>query len=108
MEIPQKSEILTISRQPLGNVILPKKGDKYDALSMEVFPFTVVIGAQGTGKSLLSQILYCLRDAPYLIKRYSATNYDIDVDQAVRIVVEGLRTGRLFSRVGDPTIHPER
>jgi energy-coupling factor transporter ATP-binding protein EcfA2 len=108
MKTAEQNEILAISQQPIGNIIPPKKNGKYQSLEMEIFPFTVLIGAQGTGKSLLSQLLYCLRDTPYLINRYAIGEHDLDANRAMRIVVEGLRSGRLFLRTGDPTIKKGR
>lgn len=108
MNLTEQNETLTISQQPLGNVIPPQKNGKYQPLQLEIFPFTVLVGVQGTGKSLVSQVLYGLRDAPYLLKRYAGGENEMDVNRAVRIIVEGLRTGRLFLRTGDPTIKKGR
>lgn len=40
-------------------------------LTFQIAPLTVLIGPQGTGKSLISQLLYFLRDAEYLLSRGS-------------------------------------
>ena len=61
----QKREIqtLTIAEGPLGP-LLPDR--------LEFAPFTVLIGKQGTGKSLLSQVLYLFNHLPYLVPYYAA------------------------------------
>jgi hypothetical protein len=55
---------LTISQGPLGPI---------QPCQVEVAPFTVLIGKQGTGKSLLSQILYFFENLSYLVPYYAAT-----------------------------------
>lgn len=62
---------------------------------IEIRPFTVFIGPQGTGKSLLSQLLYFFRDAPYLLHGYWVAD---GPDASVRRVLEGIRTGDLTNR----------
>ncbi len=61
----QKREIqtLTIAEGPLGP-LLPDR--------LEFAPFTILIGKQGTGKSLLSQVLYLFNHLPYLVPYYAA------------------------------------
>lgn len=64
-------------------------------LTLEIKPLTVFIGPQGSGKSLASQLLYFLRNAPFLVSKYATAS---NPDDAVREIVEGLRTGRLKGR----------
>ncbi len=64
-------------------------------LEIEIRPLTIFIGPQGTGKSLASQLLYFSRDAQYLLATYSGAQTYKD---AVRKVIEGLRTGDLSDR----------
>ncbi len=66
-----------------------------EALELHIRPLTVFIGEQGTGKSLLSQLLYFFRDAEYLLARYGGQS---DPDTAVRAVVEGIRSGDSTNR----------
>jgi len=58
-----KDRRLTILQGPLGPI---------QPCSVVVRPFTVLIGKQGTGKSLLSQILYFFENLSYLVPYYSA------------------------------------
>lgn len=59
-------------------------------LTLKISPLTVFIGPQGTGKSLVSQLLYFFRDARYLISTHS--KYE-GPDASVRKVIDGLRSG---------------
>jgi hypothetical protein len=54
---------LSISQGPLGPI---------QPCAVEIRPFTVLVGKQGTGKSLLSQILYFFENLPYLAAYYGA------------------------------------
>ncbi len=85
-----KSEKLTIKGKlgPLG----VREGE----VSLDLRPFTLLIGVQGVGKSLLSQFLYFFRDAPYLFSRYSSKADTTDA--LVAWIVEGLRAGTATSR----------
>ena len=64
-------------------------------LTLEISPLTVFIGPQGTGKSLVSQLLYFFRDAQYLISTHSTQD---EPDITVRKVIEGIRSGENSSR----------
>ncbi len=86
-KIKIETEILRIAKGKLG----PIQQD----CELEIRPLTVFIGPQGTGKSLVSQLLYFLRDARYLLAKYSGNKVD---QSAVRKVVEGLRTGDASGR----------
>lgn len=66
-----------------------------EVIELELLPVTVFIGPQGTGKSLLSQLLYFFRDAEYLLARYSEQQ---GPDAAVRHIVEGIRAGETKNR----------
>ncbi|NER34403.1 MAG: ATP-binding protein [Oscillatoria sp. SIO1A7] len=59
-------------------------------LVLEISPLTVFIGPQGTGKSLVSQLLYFFRDAQYLISGHSKQDVP---DVSVTKVIEGIRSG---------------
>ncbi len=59
-------------------------------LTFSIAPLTVFIGPQGTGKSLISQLLYFFRDAHYLISTYSKQE---GPEVSVRKVIEGIRAG---------------
>lgn len=60
-------------------------------ISIELAPLTVFIGPQGSGKSLISQLLYFFHDAHYLISRYFRQE---SPDATVREVVDNLRSGK--------------
>lgn len=64
-------------------------------LVLEISPLTVFIGPQGTGKSLVSQLLYFFRDAEYLISSHSKQDAP---NVSVRKVIEGIRSGENSSR----------
>ncbi len=64
-------------------------------LTLDISPLTVFIGPQGTGKSLVSQLLYFFRDAQYLISTYSKQSKP---DESVRRVIEGIRSGESSKR----------
>lgn len=64
-------------------------------LTLSIAPLTVFIGPQGTGKSLMSQLLYFFRDAQYLISTYSKQEGPA---VSVRKVIEDIRAGATSSR----------
>jgi predicted ATPase len=64
-------------------------------LTLEISPLTIFIGSQGTGKSLISQLLYFFHDAEYLLSNYFKQE---GIDATVRKVVEGIRSGELTNR----------
>ena len=70
------------------------KGKK--PLSLEIRPLTVLIGPQGSGKSLVSQFVYFLRNWRFLIAKYGeedSKQAELTPDILVRSVVERLRSG---------------
>jgi hypothetical protein len=64
-------------------------------LTLDIAPLTVFIGPQGTGKSLVSQLLYFFRDAHYLISTHSK---QAGPEISVRKVIEGIRSGEKSQR----------
>jgi len=64
-------------------------------LTLEISPLTIFIGSQGTGKSLISQLLYFFHDAEYLLSNYFKQE---GIDATVQKVVEGIRSGELTNR----------
>lgn len=94
-------ETITVKNGGLG----PLKVGK--SLQLAIKPLTVFIGPQGTGKSLLSQLLYFFRDAEYLLSNHFSRE---SPDATVRKVVEGIRAGELTNRalasfLTTPTVH---
>jgi len=77
------AEKLVITPNRLG----PVKG------SFEIRPFTLFIGKQGTGKSLVSQLLYFFRNLPYLV-RYYETRPGMSNEKIVRDALEHLRSDK--------------
>jgi hypothetical protein len=73
----------------------PIKASNESPLKLEITPITVFIGPQGTGKSLISQLLYFFRDAHYLLSNYSKQD---NPNNSVRKVIEGIRSGESTNR----------
>ncbi len=61
-----------------------------EPVTLDIRPLTVFIGPQGTGKSLISQLLYFFRDVKYLLARLPDRK---NANTAVRRMVEGVRAG---------------
>jgi predicted ATPase len=68
-------------------------------IKLDILPLTVFIGPQGTGKSLISQLLYFFRDAEYLLAQLSERE---DADDVVRRMVEGVRGGEKINKAFAP------
>jgi len=64
-------------------------------VTLEIKPLTVLIGTQGTGKSLISQILYFFHDYEYLLSNYFES---LTPNSTVRKILEGIRSGELTNR----------
>jgi hypothetical protein len=64
-------------------------------LKLDISPLTVFIGPQGTGKSLISQLLYFFRDAEYLISTHSKQD---SPEKSVRKIIESIRSGESSKR----------
>lgn len=62
---------------------------------IDISPLTVFIGPQGTGKSLISQMLYFFQDTGYLFNKYRKSLHS---EEALRRVIEGMRVGDLNNR----------
>ncbi len=77
------------------NRLGPLRLNKKTPLEIGISPLTIFIGPQGSGKSLVSQLIYFFRDTSYLISNYSKESAPRD---AVREVTSGLRSGRLTGR----------
>ena len=61
-----------------------------EPVKLDILPLTVFIGPQGTGKSLISQLLYFFREVKYLLARLPDRK---NANHAVRKMVEGVRAG---------------
>lgn len=64
-------------------------------ITLDIKPLTVLIGTQGTGKSLISQILYFFHDYEYLLANYFKS---LTPNTTVRNILEGIRSGELTNR----------
>jgi predicted ATPase len=61
-----------------------------EPVKLDILPLTVFIGPQGTGKSLISQLLYFFREVKYLLARLPDRK---NANHAVRKMVDGVRAG---------------
>lgn len=70
---------------------------------MEIRPFTIFIGKQGTGKSLVSQLAYFFRNLPFLVRYHeSRLGPDADESEIVNTILNNLRSaGGEFSTFAD-------
>jgi len=83
-------------------------GVKEGEVSLDLRPFTVLVGEQGVGKSLLSQFLYFFRDAPYLFFKYSS-KAPLRGESLTSWIIDRLRSGTatsqsLSSIISTPTV----
>lgn len=65
-------------------------GSIKEPVKLDILPLTVFIGAQGTGKSMISQFLYFFREVKYLLARLPDRK---NANHAVRKMVDGVRAG---------------
>jgi hypothetical protein len=90
-------------REMLGPIReLPEEG-------LELRPFTLFIGKQGTGKSLVSQLVYFFRNLPFLIKYHEARlGLEVKEDEIVRVALDDLRSAkRSFVVFAGPSVRFE-
>ncbi len=85
-----------------------KLGPLQETNRIEIRPLTVLIGGQGTGKSLLSQVLYFFRDLLYLVRYYDAfaqaRDRTVSEKDLVRWILDELRSrDRAFAVFADPS-----
>jgi hypothetical protein len=75
------------------------------ACELDIKPFTVFIGQQGTGKSLVAQILYFFEELPFLASFVEASEEDAakwDERKIVRYLLDRLRSSnRAFATFAD-------
>lgn len=93
------NEVLQIRRGIFGPIReLPPGG-------LKLYPFTLFIGKQGTGKSLVSQILYFFRNLPFLVGLYRAyLGPEAGSEAIVRNALDELRSARrAFAVFGAPS-----
>ncbi|MCX8068843.1 MAG: ATP-binding protein [Anaerolineae bacterium] len=82
-------EILQIRRGVLGPI------REFPPGGLKLYPFTLFIGKQGTGKSLVSQILYFFRNLPFLVRFYRThLGTDAGPEAIVRNALDELRSAR--------------
>jgi AAA ATPase domain len=82
--------------------------------TLEIRPFTVLIGKQGTGKSLVAQVLYFFRALPFLISYQEAITRTPPANGAeprahyelvIQNILSDLRSsGRSFADFANPTV----
>jgi len=76
-----------------------KFGPIKESVKLDILPLTVFIGPQGTGKSLISQLLYFFREVEYLLARLPDRK---NANSVVRRMVDGVRAGEKTSRAFAP------
>lgn len=82
-------EILWVKRGHLGPIRQFPEG------GLRIYPFTLFIGKQGTGKSLVSQLIYFFRNLPFLVQTYRAQlGPDAGPEVIVRQALDDLRSAR--------------
>ena len=76
------------------------------ACELEIKPLTVLIGRQGTGKSLVSQVLYFFEELPFLASFIAAESRKrLDAAQVVRAGLDQLRSHeRAFGTFANPRV----
>lgn len=83
------NEILQIRRGILGPI------REFPPGGLRLYPFTLFIGKQGTGKSLVSQILYFFRNLPFIVGFYRAyLGPEAGPEAVVRNALDELRSAR--------------
>ncbi|MGB9775407.1 MAG: AAA family ATPase [Anaerolineae bacterium] len=95
-----KNEFLQIRRGALGPIReFPPRG-------LRLYPFTLFVGKQGTGKSLVSQILYFFRNLPFLVRFYRARlGPEADPQAIARNALDELRsTERALAVFAEPFV----
>ena len=93
------TEIFTISGGALGPV---------PACELQIRPFTVFLGAQGTGKSLVAQTLYAFEELPCLMAYVSARRGAARKDsvELFRSILDQLRSSeRRFGTFASPNVN---
>ena len=92
--------ILQIQKGQLGPVVkTPDKG-------IEIRPFTLFIGKQGTGKSLISQLAYFFENLPFLSKYVAArSGPEVTAATIIRKALDSLRSAnRSFAAFASPSV----
>ncbi len=78
---------------------------------LEIRPLTVFIGRQGTGKSLIAQVLYFFEELPYLVAFVDGTQRMArrwDAQQLTRWILDQLRSHqRAFATFANPKVQLE-
>jgi len=62
-------------------------------IDLDIKPLTVFLGPQGSGKSLISQLLYFFRDAEYLLSEYGSP--EETSARNVRNIIDSIRAGKV-------------
>ncbi|MFH0901992.1 MAG: hypothetical protein V2A73_15285, partial [Pseudomonadota bacterium] len=93
------TDVLAISNGALGPV---------PECSLDIRPFTVFVGPQGTGKSLVAQVLYSFEELPFLLDT-AALERDAarkSSEDHFRWILDRLRSSeRRFGTFANPNVH---
>ncbi len=94
------NETLRIRRGALGPV------REFPPGGIRLYPFTLFVGKQGTGKSLVSQIVYFFRNLPFLVWFYRARlGPEAGPEAIVRNALDELRSAeRAFAVFAEPFV----
>lgn len=94
------NEILQIRRGTLGSI------REFPPGGLKLYPFTLFIGKQGTGKSLVSQIIYFFRNLSFLVIFYQQwLGPEAGPEAVVRKILDDMRsTRRAFAVFAAPSV----
>lgn len=96
--VKRHTDVFTISGGALGPV---------PACELKIRPFTVFVGAQGTGKSLVAQTLYAFEELPFLVAQASVERGAgrKDSSEIFRSILDRLRSSdRRFGTFSNPKV----
>ncbi len=94
----QRVDVLSIKGKLGAITTLPPKG-------LEIRPFTLFIGQQGTGKSLVSQLAFFFENLPFLLAYVEAERGEQEPQVLLRYILDGLRSReRAFGVFADPSV----
>lgn len=97
--VKRHTDVFTISGGALGPV---------PACELSIRPFTVFVGAQGTGKSLVAQTLYAFEELPYLVGQESSVRGAgrKSSGEIFRSILDRLRSSeRRFGTFANPKVY---
>ncbi|MBI5497655.1 MAG: ATP-binding protein [Deltaproteobacteria bacterium] len=98
-EVGRDTDVFRIAKGALGPVVAP--------CTLHIKPFTILVGPQGTGKSLVAQSLYFFEELPYLSAFAAGAQEESDgrgANVIVRYLLDRLRSSdRAFGTFANPS-----